>query len=187
VWYYVKRKNGRSGSGARTDKEGKARRLMPFKNSSVEVRVPGYEAQVFEKDLKDLKVQLLPIAAIEVQIVGMPKLPNEVSAHATVMRQAGRMARSGNRTTLVNGRAKVQPQALGKCELRITFHANLRDRSNQVRQALRRALNLNPLTFELTGTRKPTEPMVFKLDQETIDDIQACLDDAREVLKKKDK
>jgi hypothetical protein len=81
----------------------------------------------------------------------------------------------------------VRPQALGKCELRITFHANLRDRSNQVRQALRRALNLNPLTFELTGTRKPTEPMVFKLDQETIDDIQACLDDIREVLKKKDK
>ncbi len=187
VWYYITRKNGRSGSGVRTDKEGKARRLMPFKNSSVEVRVPGYEAKVFEKDLKDLKVQLLAIAAIEVQIVGMPKLPNEVSAHATVMHQAGRVARSGNRTTLVNGRAKVQPQALGKCELRITFRANLRDRSNQVRQALRRALNLNPLTFELTGARKPTEPMVFKLDQETIDDIQACLDDAREVLKKKDK
>ena len=61
---------------------------------------------------------------------------------------------------LVNGRAKVRPQALCKCELRITFHANQRDRAKQVRQALRRALNLNPFTFELTGTRKPTEPKV---------------------------
>lgn len=188
VWYYVTRKNGRSGSGEHTDKEGKARRLAPLKSSSIEVRIPGYEAQVFDKELKDLVVKLLPVAAIEVQIVGMPKLPNAVFAQVSVSQNVGRRMRSGARAHLVNGRAKVQPQGVGKCTLTIALKTNNRqEHSNQVRQALRRALNLQPITFELTGTRKPTEAKVFKLEQNTIDDIQACLNDVREALKAKDK
>jgi protocatechuate 3,4-dioxygenase beta subunit len=188
VWYYVSRNNGRSGSGVRTDKEGNTRRLAPIKNSSIEVRIPGYEPQVFDKDLKDLKVKLLQIAAIEVQIIGMPKLPDGVFAQALVSHEGGRQMRSGTGAHLVNGRATVHPQGIGKCTLMITLVADYRRKqSNQVRNALRRALNLQPITFELTGTRKPTDPKVFKLDQDTIDNIQACLDDAREALKKKDK
>lgn len=185
VWYYVSRNNGRSGSGARTNKDGKTRRIAPFKNSSVEVKVAGYERQVFENDLKDLLVRLRPVAAIEVQIVGMPKLLSGVLAQVAISRPGVRRnSRSGN--ALANGRATVQPQTLGKCQLSITLQPDYgRELTNQDRQALRRALNHAPITFELTGTRKPTEARVFKLDQDTIDDIQACLDEARELLKKK--
>jgi hypothetical protein len=185
VWYYVSRKNGRSGSGARTNKDGKARRLAPFKNSSVEVKVAGYEPQVFEKDLKDLTVRLRPVAAIEVQIVGMPKLLSGVLAQVAVSRPGVRINSSAG-NALANGRATVQPQTLGKCQFSITLRPDYRrELTNQDRQALRRALNHAPITFELTGTRKPTEARVFKLDQDTIADIQACLDEARELLKKK--
>ena len=190
VWYHVKHKNGRgsSGSGANTNKDGKARSLSPLKNASIEVREAGYEPQRFEKNLQNLKVQLLPVAAIEVQIVGMPKLPDGVYAQATVTQEAQLIRMHASSVRLVKGRATVQPQAIGKCSLQILLGADYqREQTNQVRQALRRALNLKALTFELVGTRKPTEPKVFTLDQDTIDDINACLDDAREVLKQKDK
>jgi hypothetical protein len=187
IQYYVSRKNGRSGTGASIDKDGKARRLAPFKNSSIEVKVAGYEPQAFATNLKDLKGQLKKVAAIEVQIVDMPKLPSGISAHVTAARPGVRVHSSAG-NSLVNGRAKVQPRMLGQCQPTITLQADYqRDLSNQDRRALHSSLNRSEITFEITGTRKPTEARVFKLEQDTIDDIQSCLDEAREILKKKGK
>lgn len=187
VWYYVKHKNGSRGRGVRTDKDGKARQLAPLKNSSIKIKDNGYQPQVFENDLKNLKVQLKPLAAIAVQIVGIPKLPSGIYAQVHVTRP-GVLSHSSPGNALVNGRANVNPKTLGKCQLTITLQPDSRgELTNQNRQALLRALNHAPITFELTGTRKPTEARVFKLNKDTIADIQACLDEARELLKKKDK
>ncbi|MFK7740785.1 MAG: hypothetical protein AB8H80_10715 [Planctomycetota bacterium] len=61
VLYFARSGKRRSGRGCRTDAKGTARWLLPFKNTYIEVKHPGYEPQKIESDLKGLKVRLQPV------------------------------------------------------------------------------------------------------------------------------
>ena len=185
VYYFSRRRSNRLGTRVFTNERGVARRLMPINNASIEIKQAGYESHTFTftKGRKDLLVQLQPIAAIDVQIMGMPELPAVVFASVSVA--SGAPGTNFDQSApLIGGRTTVQPRALGKSQLRITLQpAYRKDISREVRSELLRALAMRPLTFEIIGTRKPTEPTVLKLDQDTINEINACLADVRKVLK----
>ena len=185
VEYTATRGNSRSGTYARTDKSGVARQLMPSKDSSIEIRQPGYERQQFSRDLQDLKIQLLPIAPINVQILGMPKMPEGVLVQADVESENDPRKHS-HRSTMLRGRAIVYPPVIGQCTMTITLRPDYSvPISNKARQALETALRIPPIEFQVLGTRTPTKAKTFTLDQTVLDDLAACLKNVRAALKQK--
>lgn len=185
VYYYVTYKNGSTGNGVYTDENGKARRLSPLKNTYIEVRQKGYEPQKIEKDFNNRVVKLKAVAPVDIRFVGMPEFPDPTYAQVRVV---GARFYGSDQGRIKEGRTKVYPTNIGKVTIELRVGTDyVRDMPRETRDALRRAMNLRPIKFEIKGTRTPGPVQEIQLEEGLIEDIQACIDDAKEVLKQKDK
>jgi len=161
---------------------GIVRQIARTGKLQLRVESSGHLTRVVTGDIADRHIKLKSIAPIKVRIKGVPDLPVGLEVRLDVTDDRNSRISIGAR--LRKERATLRPKVLGKTYvvLSLAYDSHVALPPDAILQ-LDGILATDPISFEVTSTSKPGPEREFTLDKESIDKLNAIIDEAKELLK----